>query len=46
MLLELIMRTPGRQNEFIGCQKAKFRIVVLPIMAMMTHWNSTLELLD
>jgi hypothetical protein len=46
MLAVLITLTPGRQNEFIDCPKAKVRIVVLPIMDMKTRWNSTLELLE
>jgi len=46
MLAVLIMLTPGRQNEFIDCQKAKVQIAVLPIMDMKTHWNSRLELLE
>jgi hypothetical protein len=46
MLAVLIMRTPGRQNELIDCQKAKVRIAVLQIMDVKTHWNSTLELLE
>ena len=45
MLAVLITLTPGRQNEFIDCQKAKVRIAVLPIMDVKTRWNSTLELL-
>jgi len=40
------MLTPGHQNEFIDCQKAKVRIAVIPIMDVKTHWNSTLELLE
>jgi hypothetical protein len=46
MLAVLIMLTPGRRNAFIDCQKAKVRIVVLPIMDVKTRWNSTLELLE
>jgi hypothetical protein len=46
MLAVLITLTPGRRNEFIDCQKAKVRIAVLPIMDVMTLWNSTLELLE
>ena len=46
MLAVLIMLTPGRQNEFIDCQKAKVRIAVYPIMDVKTHWNFTLELLE
>jgi hypothetical protein len=46
MLAELITLTPGRRNEFIDCQKAKVRIVVLPIIDVNTPWNSTLELLE
>jgi len=42
----LITLTPGRQNEFIDCYKAKVRIVVLPIMDVKTRWNSTLQLLE
>jgi len=46
MLAVLITLTPGRQNEFIDCQKAKVRIAVLPIMDVKTRWNSTRELLE
>jgi hypothetical protein len=46
MLAELIMLTPGCQNEFIDCPKAKVRIAVLPIMDVKIHLNSTLELLE
>jgi hypothetical protein len=46
MLAILIMLTAGRQNEFIDCEKANVPIAVLPIMDAMTHWNSTLELLE
>jgi hypothetical protein len=46
MVAVLIMQTPGRQNEFIDCQKGKVRIAVLPIMDVKTRWNSTLELLE
>jgi len=46
MLAVLIMLTPGRQNKFIDCQKAKIRIVVLPIMDLKTRWKSTSELLE
>jgi len=46
MLAVLITLTPGRQNEFIDCQKAKGHIAVLPIMDVKTRWNSTLELLE
>jgi len=46
MLAVLITLSPGRQNEFIDCQKAKVHIAVLPIMDVKTRWNSTLELLD
>jgi len=46
MLAVLITLTPGRWNEFIDCQKAKVRIVVLPIMDVETRWNSTVELLE
>jgi len=46
MLAVLIMLTPGRQNEFIDCQKAKVRNAVLPFMDVKTHCNSTLELLE
>ena len=31
------MLTPGRQNEFIDCQKAKVRVVVQLIMDLKTH---------
>ena len=40
------MLTPGCWKEFIDCQKAKFRIAVLPIMDVKTRWNSTLVLLE
>jgi hypothetical protein len=46
MLAELSMLTPGRRNEFIDCQKAKVRIVVLPIIDVKTPWNTTLEWLE
>jgi len=46
MLGVSITLTPGCQNEFIDCQKAKVRIAVLPIMDVKTRWNSTLELLE
>ena len=46
MFAVLITLTPGRRDEVIDCQKAKVRIVVLPIMDAMTHWNSTLEVLE
>jgi len=46
MLAVLIMLTPGCQNEFIDCQKAKVRIAVLPIMDVKTRLNSILELLE
>jgi len=45
MLAELIMLTPGRQEEFIDCQKANLEIVVLPFMDVKTQRNLTLELL-
>jgi len=45
MLAVLITLTPGHGNEFIHCQKAKVQIAVLPIMDVMTRWNSTQELL-
>jgi hypothetical protein len=45
MLAVLITLTPGRQNEFIDCQKAKFCIAVLPIMDVKIRWNYTQELL-
>jgi hypothetical protein len=45
ILAVLIMLTPGHQNEFIDCQKAKVRIAVLPIMDVKAPWDSTLELL-
>jgi len=44
MLAVLITLTPGRQNEFIDCQKAKVWIAVLPTMDVNTPWNSTQEL--
>jgi hypothetical protein len=46
MVAVLITLTPGRRKDFIDCQKAKVRIAVLPIMDVMTRWNSTLELLE
>jgi hypothetical protein len=46
MLAVLITLTPGRRNELIDCQKAKVRIVVLPIMDVKTRWNSIMELLE
>jgi len=46
MLAVLITLTPGRRNEFIGCQKPKVRIVILPIMDVKPGWNSTLQLLE
>ena len=46
MVAVLITLTPGHRNEFIDCQKAKFRIPVLPIMDVKTCWNSTPELLE
>jgi len=46
MLAVLITLTPGRRNEFIDCQEAKVRMVVLLIMDVKTGWNSTLELLE
>jgi hypothetical protein len=46
MLAVLITLTPGCRNEFIDCQKAKVHIAVLRIMDVMTHLNSTLELLE
>jgi len=46
MLAVLITLTPGCQNEFIDCPKAKVHIAVLPIMDVKTCWNSTPELLE
>jgi len=46
MLAKLITLTPGCRNEFIDCEKAKVRIVVIPIMDVKICWNSTLELLE
>jgi len=46
MLAVLITLTPGHQNEFIVCQKAKLPIAVLPIIDVNTRWNPTLELLE
>jgi hypothetical protein len=46
MLAVLNTLTLGRQNEFIDCEKATVRIVVLPIMDIKASWNSTLELLE
>ena len=42
----LITLTPGRQNEFIVCQKAKVCIALRLIMNVKTHWNSTLQMLE
>jgi hypothetical protein len=42
----LITLTPGRQNEFIDCQKAKVCIAVFLILDVKTRWNSALELLE
>ena len=46
MLVVLITPTAGRQNEFIDCQQAKVHIAVLPIMDVITWWNSTMDLLE
>jgi hypothetical protein len=46
MLAVMRMLTPGRQNKFIDCQKAKVRIAVLPILDVKTHWKLSLELLE
>jgi len=46
MLAVLIALTPGHQNKFIDCQKAKVSIAVFPIMDVKTRWNSALELLE
>jgi hypothetical protein len=46
MLAVLIMLTPGHRNEFIGNQKGKVSIAVLPILDVKTHWNSILKLLE
>jgi len=46
MLAVLITLTPGRRNEFIECQFATLRIVLLPILDVKTCWNSTLGLLE
>jgi len=46
MLAVLIMLTPGRRNNFIECQNAKVRFVVLPIMDLKIHWNITMEVLE
>ena len=43
MLAGLITLTPGGQNKFIDCQKAKVWIAVLPIMDVKILSNSTLE---
>jgi hypothetical protein len=45
MLAVLITLTPGHQNKFIACQKAKGCIAVLPIIDVKPRWNSTLEFL-
>jgi len=42
----MIMLAPGHRNEFMDCQNSTVRTAVLPIMNVMTHWDSTLELLD
>jgi len=44
MLAGLITLTPGRRNKFIHRQKAIVCIMVLGIMDVKTHWDSTLEL--
>jgi len=44
MLTVLIKLNPGRQNEFIDCQKANVCLAVLTIMDVKARWNSTLEL--
>lgn len=46
LLAVLILLTPGRRNELIDYQIAKFQIAILPIMDVKTHWNLTLELLE
>jgi hypothetical protein len=46
MLAVFITLTPGRQNEFIDCQKDNIRIAVLPILDVKTKWNSTMEFLE
>jgi len=46
MLAVFITLTPGRRIEFSDCQKARVRIVWLPIMDVKTRWNLTLELLE
>lgn len=42
----MLTLTPGHQNDFIDCQKAKVRIAVLPNMDVNRWYNSTLELLE
>jgi hypothetical protein len=46
MLAVLNKPTPGLRNLFFDYQKAKVRIVVLPIVDGKTCWNCTLELLE
>jgi hypothetical protein len=46
MLAVLFTLTPGRQNDFMDCHQAKVPNPVLSIIAVKTHWNSTLELLE
>jgi hypothetical protein len=46
MLAVLIMLTPGRRKEFIDCQIAKVRIVVLLIMDVQTLCDSTQHVLE
>ena len=45
MLAVVITLTSVRRNEFIGYEKAKVRIAILPILEVKTGWNATLELL-
>jgi len=46
MLPVSITLTPSGRNEFLDGHKAKVCIVVIPIMDVKTHWNSTLELIE
>jgi len=46
MFAMLITLTPGHRNESIDCHTAKVLIMVLPIMAVKTQWNSTMEWLE
>jgi hypothetical protein len=45
IVAELIMLTPGYQNEFIGCQTAYAGIAVQQMIGEMLYGNSKIELL-